>query len=237
MRIFSGRLEVAETHSTQDLAAESLRQGAPVGQIRADHQTGGRGRRERAWESFPGDSLAISFTLDEAIQPAPYLFGMAAGVALAEELDCRLRWPNDLVVSDGEIHRKLGGILTEIVDGKPILGIGLNLNQAGFPEHLAGLATSYRLYSGEVVDPAHMAERVRLAIEKFPRPLLFAEIKDRWASRDRTPGKLYRLPDGRVALAQRVLQDGALLAEVDGAEIRVDAAEAIFDVKAGAPSR
>ena len=58
--------------------------------------------------------------------------------AMAEVLDCRLKWPNDLQDTEG---RKLGGILSELYvhDGNGaeswwvILGVGLNVNQRDFP--------------------------------------------------------------------------------------------------------
>src|SRR3546814_6823117 len=49
----------AELGSTNDWLADAARQGAPEGQwVRADRQTGGRGRRGRTWVSEPGNLYA-----------------------------------------------------------------------------------------------------------------------------------------------------------------------------------
>lgn len=102
--------------STQDVA-----RGLPIGSIVvADHQTAGRGRLDRRWESPPGTALLASFVL----RPHP-LLSLAAGVAAAEACGhgVRLKWPNDLLL-DGA---KLGGILVEATPTKMICGIGINL--------------------------------------------------------------------------------------------------------------
>ena len=119
----------AELDSTNRLAADLARAGAPDGVVvGADHQTAGRGRRGRSWESRPGGSLLVSVIL----RPAPALVTLAAGVAAAEAcgavagVDVGLKWPNDLLV-DGA---KVGGILSELVAGAAVVGLGLNLGWA-----------------------------------------------------------------------------------------------------------
>lgn len=89
----------------------------------ADHQTAGRGRLDRRWESPEGTALLVSFVL------APHrLLSLAAGVAAAEACGpaVRLKWPNDLLL-DG---RKLGGILVETTPDRAVCGIGINLTWA-----------------------------------------------------------------------------------------------------------
>jgi BirA family biotin operon repressor/biotin-[acetyl-CoA-carboxylase] ligase len=103
--------------STQD-AARAL----PIGSIVvADHQSAGRGRLDRKWESPPGTALLVSFVL----RPNP-LLSLAAGVAAAEACGAavRLKWPNDLLLGGA----KLGGILVEASPSKAICGIGINLS-------------------------------------------------------------------------------------------------------------
>ena len=116
----------SEVDSTNRVAADLARAGAADGVVvGADHQTAGRGRRGRTWESRPGASLLVSVLL----RPAPPLVSLAAGVAAAEACEAvaavpiRLKWPND-VLSGGE---KVGGILCELVGGAAVVGLGLNL--------------------------------------------------------------------------------------------------------------
>jgi len=102
--------------STQDVARE-----LPIGSIVvADHQTAGRGRLDRRWESPAGTALLASFVL----RPDP-LLSLTVGVAAAEACGhgVRLKWPNDLLL-DGA---KLGGVLVEATPSKAICGIGINL--------------------------------------------------------------------------------------------------------------
>ena len=125
-----------EVDSTNRVAVELARAGAPDGVVvGADHQTAGRGRRGRTWESSPGSGLLVSVVL----RPAPALVTLAAGVAAAEACEAvagvpvRLKWPNDVLLGD----RKMGGILSEQVDGAAVVGLGLNLTWA--PEGAARL--------------------------------------------------------------------------------------------------
>ena len=118
-----------EVDSTNRVAADLARAGAPDGVVvGADHQTAGRGRRGRTWESRPGTSLLVSVIL----RPAPALVTLAAGVAAAQACEAvagagvELKWPNDLLL-DGA---KLGGILSEAVAGAAVVGLGLNLTWA-----------------------------------------------------------------------------------------------------------
>ncbi len=118
-----------EVDSTNRVAADLARSGAADGLvIAADHQTAGRGRRGRAWESRPGASLLVSVVL----RPVPALVTLAAGVAAAEACEVvagaavHLKWPNDVLSGDG----KLGGILCELVGDAAVVGLGLNLGWA-----------------------------------------------------------------------------------------------------------
>ena len=75
--------------STNDLAAERARAGAPAGLvIAADEQSAGRGRLGRAWHSPAGENLYVSILLRPArpppeIPPLTLLAGAAVARALA----------------------------------------------------------------------------------------------------------------------------------------------------------
>ncbi|HNP35433.1 MAG TPA: biotin--[acetyl-CoA-carboxylase] ligase [Woeseiaceae bacterium] len=113
----------------------------PQGRFRvvvADHQTAGRGQRERRWISAPGRSLCLSLSFVFREQPeALSALTLALGVGVAECLGdigarhVRLKWPNDLIADQG----KLGGILVETQyrsasDIVVIAGVGINLQVA-----------------------------------------------------------------------------------------------------------
>ena len=110
---------VAATGSTNADALALARDGAPEGiVVVADHQSAGRGRRDRTWVAPPGGSLLLSVLLRPPARVAGAVT-MAAGVAMAEAVEqvagvvAGLKWPNDLVVATPDGERKLAGILAE----------------------------------------------------------------------------------------------------------------------------
>ncbi|MQA26946.1 MAG: biotin--[acetyl-CoA-carboxylase] ligase [Micromonosporaceae bacterium] len=134
---------VPRTASTNAGLAAAARDGAAEGVVLvAEHQTAGRGRLGRGWESPPRAGLTVSVLLRPGApvpargwSPLPSSrYGwlpLLAGVALADavrrlgEVDAVLKWPNDLLI-DGA---KCAGILAEAVpDGGVVIGIGLNVS-------------------------------------------------------------------------------------------------------------
>jgi BirA family biotin operon repressor/biotin-[acetyl-CoA-carboxylase] ligase len=147
---------VAQTGSTNDDVAALAREGAPEGTwLRADSQTGGKGRQGRAWQSPPGNLHASTLVrLQPGDPPAPSL-ALVAAVALHEAVrrhasGARIKWPNDLLV-DGA---KLAGILLERQSDAVVVGFGVNL--AHHPEDLDRPAISL----DPPVDPAAFLERL-----------------------------------------------------------------------------
>lgn len=125
--------------STMAVAA-SLPYGAIV---IAEEQTAGQGRHGHSWHSEPFAGIYCSMVLE----PTPMLT-LALGLATAEAIavPCDLRWPNDVMVGG----RKAAGILVNLVAGKAVAGIGINVNHTSFPPDLE--ATSLRLATGRVME-------------------------------------------------------------------------------------
>ena len=135
-----------EIDSTNTYLRTEARNGAPDGVVAvAEHQTAGRGRLDRTWESPAGASLLFSVLLRPQLDPTE-LHLCTAAVALATAEACRivaqvdpvLKWPNDLLVGES----KLAGVLAEaeFEAGKVsavIVGIGLNVGWPG-PEGVGG---------------------------------------------------------------------------------------------------
>jgi len=219
-------LELDAVGSTQDEAAALLRAGSPCPRvILARSQTQGRGRLGREWHSPPEASLAMSMILSERKDhPRPWLLGMALACAAAGVFHAKVRWPNDLFL-DG---KKLGGILTELVEGVPVIGIGVNLNQTTFPAELSEIATSLALHRPGVCEPRAAAEKVLARFEAIPVPADWSDLSPVWSLYDDTPGKRFRLPSGEVAVAVGVGPHGELLCSVEGESRIVMAAEAIL---------
>lgn len=207
-------VHLAETDSTNRVARERARRGEG-GVVVADHQTAGRGRLGRIWTSAPGENLLFSAILPLTVPLARAPRAVLVWAAhLAEVLDCRVKWPNDLV--DGSA-RKLGGILAELEsdpDGHPVvvLGVGLNVNQVEFPD--LPYATSVRLLRGQPVDRADLF--VALVRALYAADIGLPDGLDRWRARSDTLGRRVRVGDVE-GLATGLRDDGALL--IDGQPI------------------
>jgi BirA family biotin operon repressor/biotin-[acetyl-CoA-carboxylase] ligase len=137
------------TDSTNTRARELAAAGAPHGTVvTASEQTAGRGRQGRTWTAPPNKALlysAIVRPLEDRHTMLPLAVPLAvceAAEDLRPNLDCKVKWPNDIHV-DG---RKLAGVLIEArpQDGWAVIGVGLNISIAPveFPPELRDSATS-----------------------------------------------------------------------------------------------
>ena len=137
----TSRFEGWRLHEFEEIGSTNTRAGSlPAwSAIRADIQTGGRGRTvDRKWVSDRG-GLWLS-----AVLPCPgarakwEILPLAAGWAIIGALreagmpDLRLRWPNDLMLG----QRKLAGLLVERYrNDTAVVGVGLNvLNHPEFED-------------------------------------------------------------------------------------------------------
>jgi BirA family transcriptional regulator, biotin operon repressor / biotin---[acetyl-CoA-carboxylase] ligase len=137
------------TDSTNTRARELAAAGAPHGTVvTAGEQSDGRGRQGRTWTAPPDKALlcsAIVRPLEEHHAMLPLAVPLAvceAAEQLGPDLECKVKWPNDIHVEG----RKLAGVLIEArpQDGWAVVGIGLNLyiEDHEFPADLQGRATS-----------------------------------------------------------------------------------------------
>lgn len=145
---------------------------AKVGQhgdvFTADYQSAGRGRLDHKWLSNRGENLMMSAVLNvdslEITHAAtlPLAVGLAVvktiSSLLGSKADVKLKWPNDVYVSD----LKIAGILCERVGDNVVVGIGVNVHQNVFPPEISSRATSLELM-GLKVD----VKEVRDALLKF----------------------------------------------------------------------
>lgn len=146
-----------EIDSTNEELKRQALAGACHGRvICADHQTNGKGRRGRSWDSPKGDNIYLSILLRPDMEPVQAsMLTLVCALSVAEAIEeaagasCQIKWPNDLVL-DG---RKVCGILTEMSTGMEgiryvVVGIGINVNRNIFPEEIAHMAASIDKGSG-----------------------------------------------------------------------------------------
>jgi BirA family biotin operon repressor/biotin-[acetyl-CoA-carboxylase] ligase len=221
--------------STMDLAVEAVSQQAPHGLvIGADMQTAGRGRRGHTWHSPAGRGLYFSIVLRPSAAATLPLVTLAAGVGVHEGiraatgLAAELKWPNDVNIG----RHKLAGILAEgVAIGTPgqavIVGVGLNVQPAAFPQDVAARATSLEGELGRAVDRGVVfAEVLRgmwdaaAALERNPGDILIAW---RAASPSATGTRVEW--DGQHGKTAGIDDTGALLVKTESGTERIIAGE------------
>ena len=140
----------------------------------ADGQTLGKGRRGRTWESPKGTNLYFSMLLKPDFSPdKASMITLVAAYSVAKVirkntgLDAKIKWPNDIVVN----KKKVCGILTEMSMERDyihhiVVGVGINVNEEGFPEEIAGMATSLKNEKGSLISRANLLSDILAQIEK-----------------------------------------------------------------------
>jgi BirA family biotin operon repressor/biotin-[acetyl-CoA-carboxylase] ligase len=190
--------------------------------LRADVQTGGRGRQGRLWVSPPGNFYGSTLVRPRAGDPAPATLALVAAVALEELIGSyagpdrvQIKWPNDLLLRTVRGWGKLTGILLERAESAVVVGIGVNLAHA--PQN-TGRATASLADAG-VCAPAASDFAVDLAAV-FARWLSrwrgegLAPVRQRWLARAHPAGTalVARQADGSSVegLFEGLAEDGAL---------------------------
>jgi BirA family transcriptional regulator, biotin operon repressor / biotin---[acetyl-CoA-carboxylase] ligase len=170
--------------STNTAAMAAAAEGAPEGSVfLAEEQTAGRGRGAHIWQSPRSTGIYCSVILRPALPPSDVLvLSLATGLAVQaaiRQVDARvnvdLKWPNDVLISFGKEYKKVCGILTEMNAEATrvryvVAGIGINVNQASFPEELA--ATSLRLATGSEWSRVELVAALLKSLEREYRELV-----------------------------------------------------------------
>ena len=231
-----------ETDSTNLRIRELGDAGAPHGTLAvADMQTAGRGRRGRTWESPPGSSIYMSILLRPDIIPgaAPMLTlvmacSVAEGISDCENVDVRIKWPNDVIAGG----KKLVGILTEMstqIDyiNHVTIGVGINVNMTEFPENIRDTSTSLRLETGHKVRRAPLIAAIMKRFEE--NYAVFLKTQDMSGLMEKYSGMLINLDrdvlvlgaeDSYKAHALGIDRQGELIVRrEDGTEEKIYAGE------------
>lgn len=193
----------------------------------ADGQTAGRGRMGRTWAAPAGSSLLMSLVLRDAPSPLPLLAAVAVCDVAGPE--ARVKWPNDIVVRDGERLRKLAGILTEgrPQEGWAVLGIGLNVAMQvdDLPPELRKTAATLGL-TPDAIEPT----LARLLVALGHRLAAPAKATlDAWRERDALRGRAISWIEGEQQQhgeAGGIDETGRLIVtQADGSRRTLDAGE------------
>ena len=239
-------LEIA--WSLDSTNSELLRRDPPArgcAVLLAERQTGGRGRRGRAWASPLAAHVYLSLArrFDGGLTRLGGL-SLVAGVAACEALrvlgfdEVGLKWPNDLVVVDGTGLRKLGGLLVEgggEVPGAARAGLGIGLNVRLPPQGGDAIDQPWAELTGlSTQPPSRNAVVAALLVQLLPALDAFdahglAPFLPRYAALDALAGRAITVHAATTtwpATALGVADDGAVrVRDADGKEHLVHAGD------------
>ena len=150
--MFLGTDKIIRLHSigsTNDYMAEQLRNKKIIEEgtvVIAYEQSKGKGLNKNSWESEPGKNITLSILLKPDFLRADQQFMLIKSISLGVydfvksyivHSKISIKWPNDIYLED----KKIAGILiSNIIEGnqmrQSIAGIGININQKHFPNHV-----------------------------------------------------------------------------------------------------
>lgn len=228
--------------STNAELADRARAGAPEGTvIVAEHQTSGRGRLARTWETPDRAALTLSVLLRPEELAAddwpwlPILTGVAVSRALRSAgVGADLKWPNDVLLGG----RKVAGLLAERVETPAgpaaVLGMGVNVSQTA-AELPIDTATSL-VTAGFPLDRTDLLlailGEIGTAYDDLVAPGGAARLRAAYTDLCDTLDREVRveLPDGRALLGRAVGiagSGGLVVAGADGRETTVGAGDVV----------
>lgn len=244
-------IHLAEAVSTnQEARARALAGETGPLWITAERQSGGVGRRGRAWNSPPGNLYASGLypACADPRDTAKLVFcaALACADTIGEYLGrsaVQIKWPNDILISGA----KIAGILLETGSGPAqfnpfvIIGVGINLlsHPADTPypaTHLlahidpASIAGAEPLFAGAQPVAASLAAHFSRWRETYLSSG-FAPIKRAWLSRAAGLGTdiIVNLPAGhKTGRFEGLYDDGALCLMTDDGAERIHAGDVFF---------
>lgn len=139
--------------------------------IWAGHQTAGKGQRGKTWENDKGNIMMSLIVKPVVAADRQFMLSSAVALTIAKYLQTlsdqwqvAIKWPNDIYLND----KKTCGILIENVFrgmnwAYAVIGMGLNVNQAFFPEELRHAISLYAA-SGKAYDLVEIITDIRSGI-------------------------------------------------------------------------
>lgn len=195
----------------------------------AEHQTAGRGRRGRQWQSPRGEnlyvSLALTFRGGFAMLDG---LSLALGMAVAEALEKRgsrdvgLKWPNDIFIAGSKLAGILVELQGELEEGvvQVVVGVGINVHMS----RADAIEQSWTSLSKAMPDThwqrsliaADVIASVLDVSEEF-RAVGFGGVRERWQARDVFLGQSLAAVDGTLlGVGRGVDLQGNYLIEAGG---------------------
>ena len=234
-----------EVDSTNTYAREHFDDLPDGTLVVARRQTAGRGRRGRSWLSPPGINFTGSILLKRLEDGfhAGCLLGVAALSLLRElapELPAYLKWPNDIYVED----RKLAGLLSEsarIENGRVtavVSGIGINVNlPSDALKAIDQPATSLLAETNREFNLDFFSKKLAERLIRYYIIYLNSAgfVIREWMEANLLVGETLTLTDPlekeHTGVFRRILEDGGMLFEENGAEFAFSCGDVKIDRK------
>jgi BirA family biotin operon repressor/biotin-[acetyl-CoA-carboxylase] ligase len=212
-----------------------------------DHQTSGRGRRNRAWISPRGNLAASVLEVVDVAPPLAATLGFAAGIALAEALrsffvDTELKWPNDVLLRGA----KLSGIGLEaenVGEGRIAVVVGIGVNVVAAPQGVPYAAASlneagFALSAAQVF--ARLSDAWAEALRLWDQGRGMPELRTRWLALAAGLGGPVTVQVGgrTVSGTFETIDDGGhlIVATADGRRVPVASGDVFFGDAASNPA-
>ena len=186
------------TDSTNKYLNASANEKPHASVVIANIQTKGKGRRGRSWQASVGESLAMSI-LWKFDKGASGLSGLSLVVGLAIQRLMKkiginnsfLKWPNDLLILEGDTYFKLAGVLIELQGDlesrcSAVIGVGLNYDlSSDILKNIDQPATNIKKYLNSDMDlnqlSAILIKEIINSLSEFENNG-FLSVKDEWLS-------------------------------------------------------
>ncbi len=156
-----------------DSTNEAAKRGGQAGTVQGtvyqtDRQSAGKGRRGRSWYSEDENNLYFTILLRPILSPEKtsmltlvMAYAVTQVIRQYTGLDARIKWPNDIVVS----NKKVCGILSEMkLSGTSVqycvIGVGINVEQKQFAEDIVDKATSLALEGARDIDRDMLLQKI-----------------------------------------------------------------------------
>lgn len=241
------RLQIFDVIDSTNTAAKRMAaEGAVHGTVViAEHQTAGRGRLGRSFHSPDAKGIYLSVVLrlgcdiaTAALTTPAAAVGVARAINRVTGLEPQIKWVNDVYLGG----RKVCGILTEasmeVSGGVPaflILGIGINVEQAVFPEELRPIVTAISEHTDAPLDRNELIAALLNELDILLSSLSSREFMEEYRFRSLLIGKEINVlrPDQTIpATAESINDDGHLIVRLeDGTLLTLSSGEVSVRLK------
>ena len=197
-------IKADEVDSTNEWIKKRIRKLGDLDSFIARIQTSGKGRNSKNWFS-PDGGLWFSLVLEKFSGQSGAL-SLLCAVAVCEALEkhdllTNIKWPNDIILKG----KKLGGIIIEKVQGKFIVGIGLNLNlsKSDFPIPLKDIVITSKEALHKELDIEVIAKEIIKRIAKGRNNL--EEIHKKYLKLSGDLNEKVKINDGKEIFTGKVV--------------------------------